>query len=285
MLDQLNAARGAACENVATPDQVPLYSLVPLRGLDGQPLEAYRGVQRADTHEVISVVSDRYGLVQHRAVAEAVYSVGDALGLPGTDPEAPAFPRERIRLYAGGKRLEVKLVVGQRFKLGEGESFYPGLRVLNSLDGSWAVRCESYAVRLACANQLYAGNGVLGEFRELHLASQTDLLGQVHKAIRELLDRFEGALGLYSRAMGKEMLAGDVEPALVERGLPRVHASVIGGRVEAGASHNTLVSCWTAYNEATAYLSHEVRVNPDRERQFERAAAGALLVPGWGRSL
>jgi hypothetical protein len=65
----------------------------------------------------------------------------------------------------------------------------------------------------------------------------------------------------------------------VEHGLPRIHASVIGGRVEAGASHNAIASRWAAYNVATDYLTHEVVVNPDRERQFERAAAGALLLP------
>ena len=55
-----------AYEQLATPDQVPLYDLVPVRGPQGEVLEAYRGVQRRDTRDVVSVVSSKYSLVQTR---------------------------------------------------------------------------------------------------------------------------------------------------------------------------------------------------------------------------
>lgn len=58
-------------ETVATPDQVPLYDLVPVKGPGGEPLDAYRGVRRRDTSEIVSVVSSRYQLVQHREVARS----------------------------------------------------------------------------------------------------------------------------------------------------------------------------------------------------------------------
>ncbi len=88
-------------EIVATPDQVPLYDLVPVHGPQGEPLGAYRGVRLKDTSQVVSIVSDRYQLVQHREVAEAVHAVGEALERPALDADAPAFPRERILLFAG----------------------------------------------------------------------------------------------------------------------------------------------------------------------------------------
>ncbi len=56
-------------ETVAAPDQVPLYDLVLVKGPAGEPLDAYRGVRRRDTSEIVSVVSTRYQLVQHREVA------------------------------------------------------------------------------------------------------------------------------------------------------------------------------------------------------------------------
>ncbi|MCI4346954.1 MAG: DUF945 domain-containing protein [Thermoplasmata archaeon] len=252
--------------------------MVPVRGPGGDVLDAYRGVQRDDTHEVVSVVSARYGLVGHRDVARAVHQVGKALEVPDSGTLVPAFPRESIRLYSGGRRMEVKLVVGRRFHLGAGEELYPGLRVLNSLDGSWAVRLSGFAVRLACQNQLYAECGNVLEWRELHLSSEFDLLGQLEKAIHEFLGRFQDGLGLYTRAMGQEMLASDVESALLRQGIPRRHAESIGGRAEAEASHVATLSRWAAYQVATAYLTREVNVNPDRERFFEKAAARALLL-------
>jgi hypothetical protein len=91
---------------------------------------------------------------------------------------------------------------------------------------------------------------------------------------------FEEGLGTYTRAMREEILATDVEPALLREGLPQSHARMIGARAEAEASHVAILSRWSAYQVATAYLTREVRVNPDRERQFERSAARALLLPG-----
>ncbi len=268
-------------ETVAAPDQVPLYDLVPVRGPEGEPLEEYRGVRRRDTSAVVSVVSARYQLVQHREVAEAVHAIGEALERPVADATDPTFPREQIRLFAGGRRMEVRLVVGTRYELAKGEAFYPGIRVMNSLDGSWAVRAEGTGVRIACANQLYAGMHSLVELREVHLSSATGLLAMLQKAIYAILGRFTDALRVYEAAMGEEFLAEDVTPALVAAGLPRVHASAIGARAEAAASHNALLTRWSAYQVATAVLTHEVgpRVSPERARGFERAAASALLLP------
>jgi hypothetical protein len=268
-------------ETVVTPDQVPLYDLVPVHGPRGEPLGAFRGVRRKDTSQVVSIVSDRYQLVQHREVAEAVHAVGEALERPVPDANAPAFPREQIRLFAGGRRMEIRLVVGTRYELAPGESVYPGVRVMNSLDGSWAVRAEGTGVRIACANQLYAGMHSLVELREVHLSSATDLMAMLQKAIHTILGRFRDALSIYADAMGEEVLAENVEFALVAAGLPRVYASTIGARAEAAASHNALLSRWSAYQVATEVLTREVgpRVSPERSRGFERAAASALLLP------
>jgi len=272
--------RHAAYELVPSPDRVPLYDLVRVHGPDGEPLSFYRGVRRQDTHEVVSIVSSKYQLVQHRSIAEAVHAIGEALDQPDTTNAPHPLPREQIKLYHGGRRMEVKLVVGREFKVGGRDPVYPGIRVLNSVDSSWAITASAYSLRLACCNQLYAGlSDAVVELRELHLASATDLMGQLQRAIHEILDHFGEATEVYSRAMREEVLAGEVERALVAQGLPQVHAGAIGARAEAEASHNGLMSRWSAYQVATAYLTREVEVNPDRERMFERAAASALLLP------
>ncbi len=278
MLAFEQAQRRAACENFATPEEVPRVGLVPIRGPGGQVLDAYRGVEREDNHEIVSVVSSRYGLVGHREVALAVHEVGQALEARVEGELAGSFPRESIRVYAGGRRMEVKIVVGRKFHLADGEDLFPGLRILNSLDGSWALRLSGFSVRLACSNQLYAQTGNVMEWRELHLSSTTDLLAQLGKAIHDFLGHYQEGLDLYIRSMHQEILADVAEPALLARGIPQLHAGNIGTRVEAQASHVGTLSRWSAYQVATSYLTREVSVSPDRERLFERAAAGAILL-------
>lgn len=63
------------------------------------------------------------------------------------------------------------------------------------------------------------------------------------------------------------------------RGIPPLHAGMIGARAEREASHVGSLSRWSSYQVATSYLTRELDVNPDRERFLERAAASALLLP------
>ena len=240
------------------PSEVPLYELVPVFGPDGKTLDAYRGVRDMSSGSVVSVVSDRYGLVGHRSIAEAVHQVGAALGRPdpaafGFGTRAAAFTPETITLYQGGRRMEVKLVVSQKFSLGEGETFFPGLRILNSLDGAWAVRVEAFAVRACCTNQLYAGARSFMEFRELHLSSPEDLLGQLERGIHEALDHFSGALDIFGESMRERMDIVDVVPALETAGIPRRHARAIGEKLPEyfGSTLWGQTSRWEAYNLAT----------------------------------
>ena len=45
-------------------------------------------------------------------------------------------------LYAQGRKLEVRLVVGTRYEIAPGEALFPGVRVVNGLDGGTALTCE-----------------------------------------------------------------------------------------------------------------------------------------------
>jgi hypothetical protein len=284
----LNDRKNASVWEVPSPEEVPLYSLVPVRGPEGELLDAYRGVQRQDTKQIVSVVGERYQLVQHRSIAQAVHAVGQTLEKPDMTIESlrtdPRFRKESIKLYAGGRRMEVKPVVGRKFRLDSANEIYPAGRVFNSLDGAWAVRSEVLGVRVACCNQLHAGAKALAEFRELHLSSQEDLLAQMERAIYEALDRFDGALDLYKDAMEHQMPIREFVPALESAGMPHRHVMTMAEGLPEyfGSTLWGQASKWDLYQLATYVTSHKVSVNPERERMLEHAAARALLLEGAG---
>ncbi|MDG6970074.1 MAG: DUF932 domain-containing protein [Nitrososphaerota archaeon] len=284
------ATRDSRTETIRSPEEVPLYSLVPVRGPEGEILEAYRGVQRQDTKEIVSVMSPRYGLVQHADLVKALHVVGEALDKPETpDRELAAsahFTRESIKLYSNGRRMEMKLVIGKKFKVDGENTFFPAVRLLNSIDGATAVRLEAYSIRVACLNQLHASARSFLEFRELHLASADDLLGQLQAATHEILDHFEDALDTYVTAMHENMPIADFVPSLTGAGIPARHVDRMAQQLPEyfGSTLWGRESRWDLYQLATSYLTREVAglVNPQRERQFERAAARALLLEGAG---
>ena len=282
------ATRESRTEWIQNPEEVPLYQLVPVKGPAGEVLEAYRGIQRQDTKEVVSVMSSRYGLVQHFDLVKALHAVGEALDKPEVPDAGLAasarFTRESIKLYSNGRRMEMKLVIGKQFKVDGENTFYPAVRLLNSIDGATAVRLEAYSIRVACLNQLHASARSFLEFRELHLASAEDLLGQLQKATHEILDHFDDALETYVTSMHETMPIADFVPSLSAAGLPARHVDRMAEQLPEyfGSTLWGQTSRWEAYNLATSYLTREVqgRVNPLRERQFERAAARALLLEG-----
>ncbi len=63
------------------------------------------------------------------------------------------------------------------------------------------------------------------------------------------------------------------------KGIPRSHAGIIGTRADVLATHNASLSMWSVFNVATHHLSHEVDVNPGRERTINWPLEGAILAP------
>lgn len=281
------------------PAELPELRAVNVIGPNHKVIPGFRGIERTDTHEVISIMSARYGLVQHRFIANMVTEIAQTFPRPDVaqlgwdtgfetgDVRARAgimrYAAPHYSLYDRGRKLDARLVIGDKHKLHDGEEFYPGVRIRNSLDGTLSVRVMGFALRLGCTNQLHVGSHAqITDLRQLHLASNVDLLAQVQKGIYKFLDQFDSMLDLYNDAMNSEIDGEDVEPALLDKGMPQVHARVIGGRCDALTSHNAFMPRWDAYQVATGYLTHEVEVSPSRQSQFERAAASALLLTEGG---
>jgi hypothetical protein len=265
-----------------SPEEIPTYRLVPVLGPEGELAEGYRGVQPIGSRRILAVVSSRYGLVQHRTLAASLVRLSETLEAPAASGLHRSYPRLSFHLYAGGRRMEARLVIGRKFRLGGEEEFYPGVRVMNSLDGSWAVRVEAFALRIACTNQLYAGlsESVL-DLRALHRGGERDLEVELELALTRVLGRFDQVLDLYKGAMERSIPTVEVAPSLQREGMPARHVSLIARRLP---EHFGLllwgeVSCWEAYQCVTDYLSHEVEVNPERARMLERVAARTLLLP------
>jgi hypothetical protein len=272
--------RGNSYESITAIDAIPTFETTPVFDADHSEVPGFKGIRRLDTRRIVAVQSERYGLVQHREVAEKVMAVAKALEVPTEEIYSEDmhhhFAPTRLRMFDMGRSFEYRLVVPKKYNLSTGESFYPGLRVTNSVNGKLAVTVSGFALRLACTNQLAAAVGDISDVRELHLTSAENLMGAVEKGIYEFLSKFDGTMTLYQQAMDRRMKAVDVEFRLVDVKMPERHAKAIAGSVL--ALNSPEVTAWDAYQAATEYITHGVDVSPARERTLERAAARALLL-------
>lgn len=263
-------------------DRIPIFDMVPIYDGTGAKVTGFNGVRRLDTNRIVAVNTDRYELVQHRDVADAVDRLAETFGASAESiPEEHSgnrhFASVKQTLYDQGRGFEYRLVIPKRFPLGDGEAFYPGVRVTNSVNGKYAVTLSGFSLRLACTNQLYAEGGNLVNVRQLHVTKELDVLGILEKGIYSFLNEFEGTVDIYAQAMHAQIPAPRVRPALVEAKFPERHAKAVGELVAAqfGSSE---ISLWDAYQTTTEYLTHRMTpVAPPRARVLERIAARVLL--------
>ena len=108
----------------------------------GEPIAGYKANIRSSDQSVLGVVSDRYQVVQ-TAVAFAFTD-----GLLG---EGVAY--ETAGALQGGKRVFLLARLPQRFIIA-GDEIMPYFVIMNSHDGSCAVKAAMTPVRVVCQNTL-----------------------------------------------------------------------------------------------------------------------------------
>ena len=108
----------------------------------GEPIAGYKANIRSSDQSVLGVVSDRYQVVQN----EEAFAFTD--GLLG---EGVAY--ETAGALQGGKRVFLLARLPQRFIIA-GDEIMPYFVIMNSHDGSCAVKAAMTPVRVVCQNTL-----------------------------------------------------------------------------------------------------------------------------------
>lgn len=113
--------------------------------LDGQkiPLDNHRALMRSDNNAVLSVVSDRYKVVQPVEVAEFFRDLCANNG----------YKIETMGALSGGKRVWALAKTGQSMKIGQ-DAVDGYLLLATSYDKTFATTAQFTAIRVVCNNTL-----------------------------------------------------------------------------------------------------------------------------------
>ena len=281
-------------QHLKAVSEIPSFDAVELQtAAEHDDVNGFIGIRRLDTRQVVAVHTDRYQLVQHRAVAEKALAAVKAVRtadnedlkevLAALDGTGYEYPTERLTLYDRGRAMEYRAVINQKHAATKGEEFFPAIRVVNSVSGKLALRVSGFALHRAHLTEHFVPGNVM-EFRELHLESEVDLTTLVNKGVAGFLDHFPDAMRVYDEMLGDKALIplAGLADKLTEGGVPARHSEEIVRRLIAkhpGAPTAGLRR-WPCYQEAAAYLTHFVKVTPAREEFLAKRAAAVFL--NWG---
>lgn len=229
------------------PTDFPV-SLVPVHcGVDGtrRAIPHRLAVVREDTGTPLAVVSDRYTLVQHQTILDAVDAALQPL-------DVGPVPRGVYVDHGGARLRAVYKFPALAQSIAQGDEICPCLQVRNTYDGTSRIGLHIGAFRFVCTNLAVGGGGVFaGGFMAVH-AGQIPI-DAVTEELTTYLRGFDAIAALYRRWQTE---------ALQSAVLRQVFDDDLDSRPEglrdawADAKPATV---YAAYNAATDYATHRMR--------------------------
>lgn len=210
-----------------------------------EPVPGRLAVVREDTGEALAVVSDRYTLVRHQEILNALEQAIQGLDL-GEAPRGIYLDRQGARLRALFKFPELRREVGPR------DTVCPCVKVTNTYDGTSRVQVHIGAFRFVCTNLAVGGGGVFASgFMAVHQGEIP--IEEVAKELARYLSGFDRVVELY-RAWSHRPLLREPWKEMLE-GFPKRPAKAIARAVEARAFPRV----YDGYNAATYHATHRMR--------------------------
>ena len=223
---------------------------------------------RSDTLAPLSVVSQRYNVVQPH---EVLHFYQDLV-------EAGGFELETAGSLKGGRKLWALAKTGQDLMLKGGDLVKSYLLLATSCDGTLCTTAQFTSVRVVCNNTLQvAVGGQTGAIKVPHSTqfdatavkqalglgvSQWDHFGQYAKELSQRPVAPQEALRFFSDLLAQPL---DEESIVLTRSVQRLYELYQGAGMgaELVSSHNT---AWGLVNAVTEYVDHHRRTRSQDHR-------------------
>lgn len=240
--------------------------------------EGYQGICREDTHEVLSIMSDRYQIIQN---ADA-FSFFDAV----TQSREAVY--DTAGALHGGKRVWIMAKLpGSLFINGDEHS--KQVLLVTSHDGSYSLMMQQVLIRVVCQNTLsLALAGATHQVKIRHTASWKEKEGEARRAlgiaekyfasVQEALSTLGGHLLSVAQMaeFTKALLPVDDEQNIPTR-TQNIRSEV--NRLFQRGQGNKGATRWDALQAVTDYIDHSATLRGENSTRLESAllASGARL--------
>lgn len=214
-----------------------------------------RAIVREDTDQVVGTVGSHYKVLTH---AEALDPILDNLNRRGLK----TF--KRVNLVDGGAKMFANIYFpSEEFGMGESshDSVWPGISVVNSLDGSLKYRPETTLYRLACTNGMRIPIKMAG-FEAIHSKNQNfdDI---VEKILASVSDGSQFMSFQKMANIGKKFDTVDllIDKMLEDKrfGFPKRYKDMVMNEIQKNTQirFNT-ITLWDIYNAFQSVIEHHI---------------------------
>ena len=226
-------------------------------------------IVRTDTNEVVSVVSKRYNLLEHRTGLRDAAAALTKLN--------QGFRLSKLAVTGNGSRMFAHFEGSKEYDLGKGvrkvgDLIRPVLILQNSIDGSSRFGFHIGALRLVCTNGMTSAVTFSSVF--VKHTSQVDFDEILHSGSFALGKLEEVSIPTWQHMMvtpvNKEFAIQQLSDKKL--GIP----DMVNKRVIELSREPSTDTLWDLYNHYTYHLTHEYKGSEDR-RQYISAAVERVL--------
>jgi hypothetical protein len=209
------------------------------------PVPGRFAVVREDTSRPIAIVSDRYSLIPHQRILDAVENAIEPLDV-GLVPKGIYVDRQGARMRALLKFPALAEPVS------DGNEICPCVKLENTYDGTSRISIHIGAFRFVCTNLAVGGGGVFaGGFVSIHAGDIP--IGEVVEQLSRYLQGFAAIVELYR--FWSEVPVEPESLVPVFEGLAKRHSD----KILADMAEPSSKTVYDTYNVATRYATHQMR--------------------------
>jgi hypothetical protein len=202
-------------------------------------------VVREDTSRPIAIVSNRYSLIPHQRILDAVENAIEPLDV-GPVPRGIYVDREGARMRALFKFPALAEPVS------DGNEICPCIKLENTYDGTSRITIHIGAFRFVCTNLAVGGGGVFaGGFVSVHAGEIP--IDKIAEQLAEYLRSFASIVELYR--FWSELAVEPESVIPVFDGVPKRHSD----KILEDMSKPECETVYDGYNVATRYATHQMR--------------------------
>lgn len=203
--------------------------------------------------EVVAIVGKNFALIPNEFVEDMTEKAIAGYGLT----------RLKVMKDRYENTLRIDLLTEKRAEVRKGDIVQFGVSIRNSIDGTSALAVDLFSYRLVCKNGATAKSADL-TFTARHIGDPRELVKEFHKALAQVLERFDTLLQLY-RKMAVTKLDMDKAKHIAALRLPEKYYKYTpilireDGEVELRSHNYTL---WDTFNDITNVLTYNSRAAP-----------------------